>query len=309
MTVMYMEVDMANYKKFDEYNKGQTTKRAKIPEEEFFRKINIGEFIDKERQFRNQTFSKMSEDEIRESLRRTLTNNGDLSIIFNGAYFAKDTFFYRIREYRDDDPTLKIESGFWNPPKDYVKKWGRFNRPEISMLYTSAQNPGIAFEEMKHITEDKKFVLIAYKANKQISTFSFGSIKYNHFTSENAISAAKLYQEFLLTELTRDVQDGQEYLYKISTIIAELFSIQPTINALVYPCVARKDIHNTCFSGENVKSLLEFQWAIPMVKLGSYYNSNCIVESFSEIGEAIYRDKVIMIPKDYYEKYLPSSIK
>ena len=278
-------------------------KKAKSPEE-FFEAVNIGEFTDKVREFRKQISPRMSEKEIFDSLHKTLTNNGDLFIEFVGSHFEKDTYFFRVREYREDDTSLKTESGFWNKPKEDVKEWGRFNRPGVSKLYTAAGQPvghqGIVLEEMRYITEHKKFVLIAYKAKKPISTFSFGSIKYDHFTNKNAKNVAKLYHDFLQTELTRDVGEGKEYLYKISTIITELFNIQPTIDAFVYPCVARKDVHNTCFSGENVKDLLDFQWAMLMVKLGSDYLSTSIVESFTEKGEAIYRENPLKIPESKF---------
>lgn len=285
--------------KFRGNNRRQNAKRAKSPED-FFITIDIGEFIDKVRKFRNNISPRMSAEEIRDSLLNILTFNGEFKMDARDGDFPRDTYFFRVREYDDNDPSLKTESGFWNPPNEVVTEWGRFNRPGVSKLYTAAKHQQIALEEMKHITEKKPFVLIAYKAKQTIKSQFLGDmIEYKNFKSEKAKTAAKVYNDFLRTELTRDVGKETEYLYKISTILSEVFHDTSKVhNAFYYPCVKRQEMHNTCFRGENIRNLLDFQWAMQLEKCGADYNYTHIVEDFSETGKAIYKPKFIKIPEE-----------
>jgi len=82
----------------------------------------------------------------------------------------------------------------------------------------------------------------------------------------------------------------------LSTIISEILHPKAeNFDALVYPCVNKKTYSNTCFNGENVKDLLDFQFVLLMEKSGSDFVASHIIENFSETGEAVYRETSIRL--------------
>lgn len=268
----------------------------------FFKKIDPLELNKKIRNFRMLNFQKMSTEQIQQAIFQTLTFENQFIYIPTNARYPKGTKFFRIRELNGSiipNPNLKIESDFWNPPKEYIKKYGRLNKPNESLLYTSPINPMVALHEVKP-KENSFFAVIQYEAKEDIKVNCIGreynyeemGIKDNHFKLINNII-----NDFLRDEFTRDVGEGTEYLYKISEIIAKsYFDLPPRVfqDAWAYNSVQNKEFYNVCFRPEIARELLNLNGA--MICKNKDKNKNqllevfCITHGFNENGDALFHN-------------------
>ena len=174
------------------------------------------------------------------------------------------TKLYRVRTVDlKDMAQFSSMDAYWNPPTEYIRTRGRLNKVHESLLYTSL-HPETTFSELK-IKACQAFVLIVYEAKQEIKLNIIG---VNRDVSElNEIENRKyqLYNEFLLNEFTKEVQPGQEHLYRVSELIAKTYFDLPRRDiqdAWMYPSVASEGKSNVCFYPEVAKEVLDFKCAV-----------------------------------------------
>lgn len=208
-------------------------------------------------------------------------------------------WFFRVRKFKDMETLvmeLDSENSCWNPPPKYVRTYGRLNKPQESLLYT-AREPSTALREMK-MKEGELFVLLSYK-NVQPITVWYIAPEYNHILrfvkDQQIIQIHNILLSFLVDLFTMDVNEGQEYLYKITEIISKLWYVTTDIyQGWMYPSVKNRTQFNVCFDPEcfkksgGMKRSLSLLGGIVCRSAGDvYYTVENIITKFDEKGHPI----------------------
>lgn len=171
--------------------------------------------------------------------------------------YSSEMKFYRVREYFDCDYT--DTSQLFYPPKEYVKKMGRLNNIGESMLYVSI-DPVTPFHELK-AEVDKKYTVICYKIKEGCTLTSTvvgaGTNLNDDGLTELGKVNSKIIDQFFYSEFTKDVSVGQEYLYKITNMLAENFFDLHECEAYEYPSVALNRNINLAIKPAAVDTKLE----------------------------------------------------
>lgn len=229
-------------------------------------KIDTYDLIDKIEKFRKLNFKNISTSELSNEIMKVLSYENSALFVPDIRNYSKNTKFYRIRKLNQENlkiplETIKCEADAWAPPKNIIHKYGRLNKPNESLLYTTPLNYIIPIEEMK-IKENEFFALIVYNSKEEIKVNCIGIEKdYKKLgLAKEEIVKAKILDNFLVDEFTREVGEGTEHLYKISELIAkDYFDLPPKVvqDAWLYPSVASKAGYNVCFREEIAKEKLE----------------------------------------------------
>lgn len=178
----------------------------------------------------------------------------------------KDDNLYRVRICGDNSfETMKEESDAWNPPQKFAKK-GRVNNENESLLYV-AENMETAIKEVK-IKGNQCFWLIVYDIKKDIGVINIGepSAHDSEYSSIHNIIA-----EFLRSEFTRNINEGEEYEYRISNRIAKFFYPYNIYNydGWSYPSVADKGLSSLCLDPIKAKEKMDIKYVIHYVKINN----------------------------------------
>lgn len=219
--------------------------------------------------FRSLNIQSMTDIEISNSILDVLFNNGVFSCYTNIKNYPAGTKFFRVK--RLDGSTIpnarfKEYQDYWETNPQYLKTYGRLNKPGESLLYVS---PDIYCSIGEVIQEsDESFVVIQYTARKTIKVNMIGGeFDYNTIgvLSDKAKLIHEIYNGFLRDEFSRDVGKGTEYLYKVSEKIAkDYFDLPPKLvqDAWAYSSVKDKKKYNVCFRPDLAHELLELNGAM-----------------------------------------------
>ncbi|MEK5260945.1 hypothetical protein MKY75_17225 [Paenibacillus sp. FSL L8-0663] len=279
---------------------------------EFFERIDIKELLDKIRRFRNLNISTMTQEAINKEVFDVLTFEGKFYYFACLRSYPKGTKFFRARTLEGSiipNKNLKFESDFWNAPSEYIKQYGRLNKPKESLLYTTPINPSITLKEIK-VPDDSYYALIMYEAKEEIKVNMIGQ-EYNYESlqiySEKARLINDIINDFLREEFSRDVGVGTEYLYIVSEFIAKSFFDLPprdVQDAWAYPSLKDKSNYNVCFRPEIARKLLDLKGA----SIGQKQPQNndikvmCIAHDFDESGIAQFHQLGSEVQKEYFQK-------
>lgn len=257
--------------------------------------ITIFEIIKKIEDFRKLDFKKISDDDLFNEIRRTISVESHgiekASLIVKTAIYPSKTRFYRVRKVQNEDHYLPLkamtfEQDAWNPPTDFITKSGRLNKINESLLYVSP-SPNIAVEEIK-IKNGERFCLIVYEALTEVRTSVIG--QWEDFTELNSEENLKMriISNFLNDEFTRDVGEGTEFLYRTSERIAKDYFDSPPqlVDAWCYPSIVAKKSVNLCFRPEKAKKILKLK-GVQICNLNKVndeylYNVQVIASGFNE---------------------------
>ena len=120
---------------------------------------------------------------------------------------------------------------------------------------------------------------------------AYGKLKL----SEKGLINAKIINQFLVNEFTRDVGDGTEFLYRISNrLVVDYFDL-PNCDGYLYPSVARKQGYNLALKPESAVRILELN-CLFYARLKAYEGDSVIYEfikkanKINEKGELIYEE-------------------
>ena len=173
--------------------------------------------------------------------------------------------FYRIRKFSKEDylglenktfVSMQQESDAWLRPPEQVTTYGRLNRPKNSILYLSYEPTNAIFETDCKINEC--FFLLVYENKKQMRLSQIQSTAYFEEFDELENAKIIILNNFLLSEFTRWVSSGREYLYRSSLAIYEEFFFTDLIDGFCYPSIRSesKTGFNICFSESSAKNNL-----------------------------------------------------
>lgn len=233
-------------------------------------KINTLEIIKKIENYRMIDFKKISNEDLVNEILKIITVNVDgikrAHLFPRLATYPPQTRFYRVRKVESKDhnipiEAMSIEQDAWNPPIKSIKRRGRLNKVNESLLYTSPVNRFVAIEELK-IKDGERFCLIVYEARCEIKVSLIGHWDdLPELNSEENLKM-RIVSNFLKDEFTRDVGEGTEYLYRASERIAkDYYDLPPrdVQDAWCYPSIAVTKSVNVCFRPEVAKDLLELK--------------------------------------------------
>jgi len=203
--------------------------------------------------FKKLTPRTASQSKIRECLEKII-------IIRLQASITMPCELYRIRRNTTNEPFLDYND-YWNPTENIKKN--RLNKLNEPMLYVSL-DPVIPFHEAK-ITPDEYFTLIFYKCrpNMTISAFLLEGVTMQHRDklkelglNENGLTNYYILSDFIRTELMRDVGEGMDYIYDITSTIKNLFDVENKERAFVYSSTYNYNRLNCAIKPEYAKQAL-----------------------------------------------------
>lgn len=233
--------------------------------------VDINKLKERIHIFKNTDIQSLSAKELEvnidEVLRIKLDGGITISTTFSEySLFSIGERFYRVRKLKNTDmpnSDLKNVSAYWNPPKKYIKHYGRLNKPGESLLYT-ALNPYTAICETD-LKAGNPFVLCIYEAIKPLRFSWIGGkadYGFNGIKNKNAIEFLETIRQFLVDEFTRVVPEGQESLYRITETIAKNYYTFPDDNGWRYPSIKHNFEDNICFHSERIMYNLKLVGAI-----------------------------------------------
>jgi len=228
----------------------------------FLSTIDPNDMRDRIAQFRNNDFSQMKERDISERFFQTLLWNGRFIMLTQSCKYSKGVSLYRVRKIGelDDIKPFHAVSELWEPPKQFLKNYGRLNKPHEPVLYTSLLPRTACLET--HIDPNDYFGIVKYIAKRDILCNVIGG-SYNYpslgVTEQRVIANHELLVSFLREEFSREVTPGNEFQYKVSwTISRDYFDLPAEWqDAWMYPSVQDRGQYNLCFRPEVAHEVLE----------------------------------------------------
>ena len=235
-----------------------------IDQEVFSEDINIQEVVSKIEKFETQDISQLNETEIVEFIDEILSTNGRYYFSDKTDDIPSASSFYRVRKLNDkifEDRTriesekirelLSNEQEFWACPKHLITEYGRLNKPNESVLYTTIGDIITPLYET-NITKDDIVLLIKYKSK---NTITVGSIIEHEIVNTNKQfeKIMKLYSEFIIKQFRKKENNNKDYI--LTNTVKNLFF--NTMKVLAYPSIKNNLKFNVAFSGETAQSYLE----------------------------------------------------
>lgn len=230
--------------------------------------IKATEILKRKAAFRNIDLKKVSD----ETLLREIENVLEINV--NGKPYLVNIFFsrilgkknlstniYRVRKLTDEDIakndflSMRKEEDAWYPPKHVVNR-GRLNKKGECVLYV-ADSPTTAIKETKLATNDL-FYLIVYRNKDPFRVAYLDNWKPISGLTDEENFKLQLFNDFLVSEFTKDVGEGTEYLYRPSEIIANRFLHHPEKDlGWMYPSISNKNGFNLCIKPKIAQQLLQ----------------------------------------------------
>lgn len=256
---------MPNIEQLTFYNLG----KQKTDLQSILKKMDPLVLQNKISKFRKENISRMSDEEINRAILDVLCWNGIFSYYTNIKTYPSGTKFYRVKKLSDSQiPNSRFSHAhdYWETNPQFLKEYGRLNKPKESLLYTS---PDLfcSIQEV-HIKDSDYFAAIQYTAKYPVKVNIIGGdYDYNQLgvTDEKAILIHEMLNGFLRDEFSRDVGKGTEFLYRVSERIAkDYFDLPPRIvqDAWAYSSVQDKRKYNVCFRPEIAHEILELNGAM-----------------------------------------------
>ena len=253
------------------------------------------ELVEKIKKFQSLDLVSLEDSKLKHEIENILVHNNICSIMNSYSLFRSGTRFYRVRLLENQtipNEKLKNISDFWNPPVEYINKYGRLNKPHESLLYT-AFNPRTAIYET-HVSVNNPFVIFVYETKRDVKVAWIGSptnYRHHNITNLKAIYVHEILKNFLISEFTREVPQGQEQLYRITEYIAKEYFVAPEGVGWRYPSIKDKSA-DICFSLNNLNRNLNLVGAIigALCEDGTF-GLEYVIKG-SEVGKGIiYKDK------------------
>lgn len=258
--------------------------------------ISISEILRRKEVFRSIDLCRISDKmlltEIKNVLEVRLDGKPYLINIFFSRIVGKkhiSTNIYRIRRLTDEDisnnefVSMKRKEDAWYPPKCLVTP-GRLNKKGEALLYL-ADSPLTAIKET-HLETNELFYLIIYKTKSPFRIAYLDQWQDVNGLNEEENFKLQLLNDFLISEFTKDVGKGTEYLYRPSEIIAKNF-LQHEEKDLgwMYPSISNKRGFNLCFKSNIATRYLDLV-GVRVCKLKDKINYNIAI-----VGDGIINDK------------------
>lgn len=227
--------------------------------------MNTLELLEKIEAFRKLDLKTATMEEISLKSLQTLS-----CMIVTDSIFPEHTRLYRIRRLQNDLSNIpNVFQDIWLPTHEMVKTDGRVNLKGQPMLYTSMDQITPLYE--CGINENDCYVIIQYvvKPGQNLIGYCIGSDFEPENLNETGRINNKIINDFVISEFSKPVGVGTEYLYKISNVICQNFLDLPQCDAYVYPSIAHyKKGWNVAIKPESAHQKIAFDCACICVSKG-----------------------------------------
>lgn len=216
-------------------------------------------------------------------------------MIVSGCCFDKKQKLYRVRKLKSYSTNeLETFQDIWHPLPEMIKADGRVNLKGNPILYCSTDNITPLYE--CNIKEGDCYAMIQYsiKENEKINGYMVGNQGEIDNLNETGKINNKIINDFVISEFTKEVGKGTEYLYKVSNVIATNFMDLPYCDAYVYPSVANyKKGWNVGIKPESAINKIEFDCALICVLKEISNNNGGIIFELKHKTNKIENGKLI----------------
>lgn len=165
---------------------------------------------------------------------------------------------FRVRKLESNEEHNNIKC-LWAPPPECVDKIGRSNDIGESLFY-AAFDPLTAILEAR-IIEGDEFSIAVYLLNQKddwdLSSIVIQTPKLDIFGKSELEEYSIMLSKFMVDEFTKEVEKGQEYLYKKSCAISKILLKIPYKDSIVYPSIQNKNKTNIVISEEKAKDRIK----------------------------------------------------
>lgn len=225
--------------------------------------------LEKISRFRKLNIRYMSDLEISQAIFNVLCWDGYFAYYTNIKQYPIGTKFFRVKRLHGTkvpNSRFGIYDDYWETKAEYLKEYGRLNKPGEPLLYV-CPDLYCAIKEVR-IDEGELFAAIKYTAKSDVKVNMIGGefeYKQMGIVDEKVQLVHEIYNGFLRDEFSRDVGKGTEYLYRISERIAkDYFDLPPRIaqDAWAYSSVQDKIKYNVCFRPDVAHDILKLDGAM-----------------------------------------------
>jgi hypothetical protein len=245
-------------------------KIKKITKKDFSRPSKIRKIIDELKRL-----DLSSEDVTLETLKPYIDKIHEGHVIIKGAVNFDRLYRARINKKNESYQNIKE---LWFPKPEIINKYGRINNIGKNYLYCSnsqatavteigakigdtvtvleckLKNPGILPVTLE--IGIRELTSVEIRGNrKRIATERINGVAA--YLSPRGVNVNEIMRKFTVEEFTKIVKPGQEYNYKISISIAEMYFSNDRLDALLYPSIPTAYRgHNVVFKPESADLLL-----------------------------------------------------
>lgn len=207
------------------------------------------------------------------------------------------TNIYRIRKLTYPDQLYNCKADIWYPKEEYVKKIGRVNYINESILYCSLEI-STAIEEVG-IQRGDCFALIQYSIKENFDLEFVDMVSHDlpeELNSQGRINLL-IIDNFINNTFTQQVGEGSEFIYHISNLICKKILKKKNIAGWLYPSVPLfSNGNNLAIKPDYVDNFINFD-KLSICKLKGYnietkqYNYDVCYESTSIVNDRIVYSK------------------
>lgn len=201
-------------------------------------------------------------------------------MLVSSCNFASETFLFRIRKLENEFRNRpEFFQDIWHPKAEWVTKMGRANLEGEPILYCSTDQVTPLYE--CGIVPGDCYAIIQYKVKpgKELIGYCVGSDGEVDGLNQTGLINHKIITDFIVSEFTKPVGIGTEYLYKVSNVICRNFLDMPFCDAYVYPSVANyKRGWNVAIKPQSALEKIEFDCVL-LCEFKEYAeNKDCLFE-------------------------------
>lgn len=196
---------------------------------------------------------KYNEDEIKQLIMNIINPEKGVFANFKAIKkIEKGLKLYRIRKLTEnEDFKIKEKSELWNPPEEMVKKYGRLNILNESVLYTSL-NPETCLQETE-IKVNDCFLLLEYRTLYETNFINIFTIEEIEREVEYFPLLSNECKEKLQLINTFIIKCFQMNNYIVSNIIKSIFYTDEKCDGWIYSSIKNSDSKNIVLLPEIAK--------------------------------------------------------
>ena len=236
--------------------------------------LNTLELLEKISEFKKIDLQTATVEEITLQSLKTLK-----CMLVSSCCFAEKSKLYRIRKLNNDLSNIpRVFQDVWHPTPEMVKNDGRVNFKGQPVLYCSTDQITPLYE--CDIKENDCYAIIQYsvKDGENLIGYTVGSQEEPNDLNETGKINNRIINDFVISEFSKPVGVGTEYLYKISNVICRNYMDMPFCDAYVYPSIARyKQGWNVAIKPESAFKKIKFDVVLI-----------CTFKGFSESGDYLF---------------------
>ena len=215
-------------------------------------------------------------------------------MIVSECIFKRNEKLFRVRKLTDDSNNqIKTFNDIWHPPESKIKNFGRVNLKGEPILYCSTDSETPLYE--CNINEKDSYALIQYsiKENNELIGYLVGNKEEPEGLNQIGKINNRIINDFIISEFTKPVGEGTEFLYKVSNVIAKNFMDMPFADAYVFPSIANyKKGWNVAIKPKSALQKIKFD-CVCICNLKEYCSKGGYISEIKHKASSIKNNKLV----------------